>query len=1104
MSGDPTVYPNYSYEFLKAHPEYQTAAKLDFIRSMDNTRSGAEWRQGIQRAEAQKQQIRPRRSTFVEVTDDRGTGRDPNSRALNVPLRDGKPDFSHQGYISTLSDKEKIYGKSVSGGGTVENTAAFMAEGDGGRKDVASRTHYRTTTGGQDFYLTQYHDKSYEIRTRTGQLVDSGSEWNAFALEDAQYKLSGDYLWDKKNRPLDYAPPTLQGKQIRIIDDGRGPVQVSSTEPATKEAYKRALLAGFGDVGGGTVDNTAAFMGEGLSRDAAVQSRSVYLSKVSSSPTEDIYRRYWMTDYGPEGAELRTSGGQIILSSGTNDPAAIEAVLESRPMNAGQGGKIYEIAPATVTPDQKTQFVKVEDKQQPVQETDWISQKVSESLGFLQGLDKALPTVPESVKVGLALSTFAGPSGAPRFIADMLTGQKMYNLEYNAADEIVSHPADTIGGGVILGGYGLYEMGKAAVTDPVGSVVRLPQTVPAALSDTENAFKGRPLQTLTSLYVGGKVLKAPGRVVGKLRPSTEAPVYKPKPLPELEEIPADVPRIFAGIPTMEKAWTPPRTVTIADQPVTTPTRGISPNPEIHFRPDAAVMSAEIVKGLESTSEGLRLNTRPISMEFKTSPAVSGQAISRPRTGTGDATKIPVLDLTQETTHTSSIPFTKKQGLVTESYDVRSGRIEKSARFTPDAEPGIPDAEITLRDYLSSPEILEAQRITMHQNAELAREFGPQILRAEHLHFGPLDMIREQAPMTAADWARLQTPDNLPILEYTQTKYPDAKGILNIDQAVKVSGYSERIPESAMKFDVPEMNLEYIRNPSDLYAALTGDFKIQTTKSPRPNRKSSPLFKGFSEQELVDLPLREKNPRVKAAREFKGTFEDVERPVWPQSMIISEDVLSKNPRVKAARGYGQTIQEPKPQAISAEKVLRLEREPKQPPRKQPATIERSTAILGMTGAMRAASRESPRINQITGGINLNQIRQTIDDKRQVTNSRPQIRIPNVSRKPDHILQLAVKPAMAEAQKRRSEEKIVILQRSRSDVMQDQQQMTDSVQRQLHSAQGKPMGKPQPKIRPAAKPVKKTKTAISDDVFAKISGSLDIPVINPRVALRDLKI
>ena len=172
MSGDSDIYPNYSYEYLKAHPEARAAAKLDFIRSLDNTQAGHEWQQGIQRAKMQEQHIRPRRSKFVEFPDERQTTQNPNSRALNIPLKDRRPDFSQQGYLSSLQEAEKSRGNSVAGGGHVETAAEYMAEGAG----VANRVHYRVTTSGQDFYLTQYRDNSYEIRTRSGQIAASGSE----------------------------------------------------------------------------------------------------------------------------------------------------------------------------------------------------------------------------------------------------------------------------------------------------------------------------------------------------------------------------------------------------------------------------------------------------------------------------------------------------------------------------------------------------------------------------------------------------------------------------------------------------------------------------------------------------------------------------------------------------------------------------------------------------------------------------------------------------------------------------------------------------------------------------------------------------------------
>ena len=89
-------------------------------------------------------------------------------------------------------------------------------------------------------------------------------------------------------------------------------------------------------------------MSEGLSNAVPVMENTIYLSKVSSSPTEDVYRRYWVSDYGKEGVDVRDGGGQIVLSSGSNDPNVWGPTLDSRKGNESMGGKLYQIPERTV------------------------------------------------------------------------------------------------------------------------------------------------------------------------------------------------------------------------------------------------------------------------------------------------------------------------------------------------------------------------------------------------------------------------------------------------------------------------------------------------------------------------------------------------------------------------------------------------------------------------------------------------------------------------------------------------------------------------------------------------------------------------------------
>jgi hypothetical protein len=468
-------------------------------------------------------------------------------RNLNIPLQGGQPDFSKQAYYSALEEKSKQFGDSVVGGGSLNAAASFMAVGRDGTSNVLGTTHLKIDKTGQDFYLTQYEDRTYEIRTATGQIGSSGKDWDAKKSSDAAYLLSGDFLLDKKNVPLDYKPEIATGKAFRIIDND-GPVDISAYHTGTMANYQAA----------GIKKSDAAFMSEGLSNAVPVMENTVYLSKVSSSPTEDVYHRYWVSDYGKEGVEVRDGGGQIVLSSGSNDPNVWGPILDSRKGNESMGGKLYQIPERTVQMSEQDRLkeadIKIRDFINSPDNVAYSSGVISHEdnrdritrgfervMGGLSQIDSHSVKVPE---IGLLNPNTNLPGGDFTKMLLYSADQSPAGLSMRMGRELIENPTGTTVGGAAIGIYGLYAMGKAAVTDPIGSVLNLPKTVPEAIVGLDEAFKSKPLQTTVALYAGGKVLKPVGSLFKKPTSVTSGKgassgpsgkPFKPSPMPELIE-----------------------------------------------------------------------------------------------------------------------------------------------------------------------------------------------------------------------------------------------------------------------------------------------------------------------------------------------------------------------------------------------------------------------------------------------------------------------------------------------------------------------------------------------------------------------------------------
>ena len=532
------------------------AEKQRFIQSLENTQQGRDWNAAIARETASLQQERAQQagiarhgsSSLVNAQDKESEEREARKgRNLNIPLQGGQPDFSKQAYYSALEEKSKQFGDSVVGGGSLNAAASFMAVGRDGTSNVLGTTHLKIDKTGQDFYLTQHEDRTYEIRTATGQMRSSGKDWDAKKSSDAAYLLSGDFLLDKKNVPLDYKPEIATGKALRIIDND-GPVDISAYHTGTMANYQAA----------GIKKNDAAFMSEGLSNAVPVMENTVYLSKVSSSPTEDVYHRYWVSDYGKEGVEVRDGGGQIVLSSGSNDPNVWGPTLDSRKGNESMGGKLYQIPERTVQMSEQDRLkeadIKIRDFINSPDNVAYSSGVISHEdnrdritrgfervMGGLSQIDSHSVKVPE---IGLLNPNTNLPGGDFTKMLLYSADQSPAGLSMRMGRELIENPTGTTVGGAAIGIYGLYAMGKAAVTDPIGSVLNLPKTVPEAIVGLDEAFKSKPLQTTVALYAGGKVLKPVGSLFKKPTSVTSGKgassgpsgkPFKPSPMPELIE-----------------------------------------------------------------------------------------------------------------------------------------------------------------------------------------------------------------------------------------------------------------------------------------------------------------------------------------------------------------------------------------------------------------------------------------------------------------------------------------------------------------------------------------------------------------------------------------
>ena len=837
------------------------AEKQRFIQSLENTQQGRDWNAAIARETASLQQERAQQagiarygsSSLVNAQDKESEEREARKgRNLNIPLQGGQPDFSKQAYYSALEEKSKQFGDSVVGGGSLNAAASFMAVGRDGTSNVLGTTHLKIDKTGQDFYLTQHEDRTYEIRTATGQIGSSGKDWDAKKSSDAAYLLSGDFLLDKKNVPLDYKPVTLTGKAFRIIDND-GPVDISAYHTGTMANYQAA----------GIKKNDAAFMSEGLSNAVPVMENTVYLSKVSSSPTEDVYRRYWVSDYGKEGVDVRDGGGQIVLSSGSNDPNVWGPTLDSRKGNESMGGKLYQIPERTVQMSEQDRLkeadIKIRDFINSPDNVAYSSGVISHEdnrdritrgfervMGGLSQIDSHSVKVPE---IGLLNPNTNLPGGDFTKMLLYSADQSPAGLSMRMGRELIENPTGTTVGGAAIGIYGLYAMGKAAVTDPIGSVLNLPKTVPEAIVGLDEAFKSKPLQTTVALYAGGKVLKPVGSLFKKPTsvtsgkgassgPSGEP--FKPSPMPELIDI-GDVPNIRGGPLTgAPVAFEMPRSVTIAD--ATSVSKGISALPEgptIQFKPGGLVeIKGTVGKSMESYPDGpgYRQITEPFKIELPAYPEAVEIPVFKKVVGTSNKPNFgevkPLVDLQPSVTRTSDIPFAKKgsSGYVTQEpilgYERGKPFIEGyKTEYIPETRTGLKKrATGNDRSAFDLKKTLDqmypgntAQKI-YHQNRELAREFGPDILKADQFHMGSLETVVKKTPGTVADINRIKTPGGVSPYEYILSKNPDAVNIIGFDKIQRIVSIEERIPEGARTYDVPT-NLEMVRNPDALRILL---------------------------------------------------------------------------------------------------------------------------------------------------------------------------------------------------------------------------------------------------------------------------------------------
>ena len=248
-------------------------------------------------------------------------------------------------------------------------------------------------------------------------------------------------------------------------------------------------------------------------------------------------------------------------------------------------------------------------------------------------------------------------------------------------------------------------------------------------------------------------------------------------MPELIDI-GDVPNIRGGPLTgAPVAFEMPRSVTIAD--ATSVSKGISALPEgptIQFKPGGLVeIKGTVGKSMESYPDGpgYRQITEPFKIELPAYPEAVEIPVFKKVVGTSNKPNFgevkPLVDLQPSVTRTSDIPFAKKgsSGYVTQEpilgYERGKPFIEGyKTEYIPETRTGLKKrATGNDRSAFDLKKTLDqmypgntAQKI-YHQNRELAREFGPDILKADQFHMGSLETVVKKTPGTVADINRIK-------------------------------------------------------------------------------------------------------------------------------------------------------------------------------------------------------------------------------------------------------------------------------------------------------------------------------------------------------------
>ena len=93
-------------------------------------------------------------------------------------------------------------------------------------------------------------------------------------------------------------------------------------------------------------------------------------------------------------------------------------------------------------------------------------------MGGLSQIDSHSVKVPE---IGLLNPNTNLPGGDFTKMLLYSADQSPRRVCYENGERINENPTGTAVGGAAIGIYGLYAMGKAAVTDPIGSVLNLPK-----------------------------------------------------------------------------------------------------------------------------------------------------------------------------------------------------------------------------------------------------------------------------------------------------------------------------------------------------------------------------------------------------------------------------------------------------------------------------------------------------------------------------------------------------------------------------------------------------------------------------------------------------